>query len=57
MICTDYSAINRPTNEDFVLINVKIKPEHRKAFRQKCLELDLIGSDLVRDFIAEFIRK
>ena len=57
MICTDYSAINRPTNEDFVLINVKIKPEHRKAFRQKCLELDLIGSDLVRDFIAEFISK
>ena len=47
-------STNRPSHDDFVLINVKVKPEDRKAFRMKCVELDLIGSDLVRDFIVDF---
>lgn len=58
MIYTDQRSIaNRPTQDNFALMNVKMRPEHRKAFRIKCAEMNLRMSDLVRNFVAEFIER
>ncbi len=44
-------------SEEIVMFNVKVPRELRDAFNEICKSQDLTGSQVVRKFLTEFIKK
>lgn len=53
---TQQSAVNRPTQDNYEVLNFKMKPEDRRAFRLKCLEMNIRMSDVLRNSVVAFLR-
>jgi hypothetical protein len=50
-------STNRPSNDDYQLLNIKLRPDHHLAFRIKSVRENKRMSDYLRDHIAELIQE
>lgn len=52
---TNRRSPNTPSNDDFKLLNIKLRPDHHKLFKLKCTRENTRMSDYLRDHVAQLI--
>lgn len=50
-------STNRPRNDDYQLLNIKMRPDHHLMFRLKSVRENKRMADYLRDHIAELIQE